>query len=45
MSKPYPGSWVIRSMLFVPGHIEKMARKAATSEADCVVLDLQDRGP
>lgn len=45
MSKPYPGSWVIRSMLFVPGHIEKMARKAATSEADCVVLDLQDAVP
>lgn len=45
MSKPYPGSWVIRSMLFVPGHIEKMARKATTSEADCVVLDLQDAVP
>lgn len=45
MTKPYAGPWVIRSMLFVPGHIEKMARKAATSEADCVVLDLQDAVP
>lgn len=45
MAKPYPGPWVIRSMLFVPGHIEKMVRKAAMSEADCVVLDLQDAVP
>lgn len=45
MAKPYEGNWVLRSVLFVPGHIEKMAQKAALSEADCVVLDLEDAVP
>jgi len=45
MSKPYEGSWVLRSLLFVPSHIEKMVIKAATSAADCVVLDLEDAVP
>lgn len=45
MAKPYPGPWVLRSLLFTPGHIDKMARKAGASGADCVVLDLQDAVP
>lgn len=45
MTKPYNGPWVFRSMLFSPGHIEKMARKAATFNADCAVLDLEDAVP
>lgn len=45
MTKPYAGPWVIRSMLFTPGHVDKMARKAAVSDADCVVMDLQDAVP
>lgn len=45
MSKPYDGSWVLRSLLFVPSHIEKMVSKAAGSEADSVVLDLEDAVP
>ena len=45
MSKPYKGAWVLRSMLFVPSHIEKMVKKGAESEADCVVLDLEDAVP
>lgn len=45
MSKPYSGDWVIRSALFVPGHIDRMLAKAAKTEADCVVLDLEDAVP
>jgi len=45
MAKPYKSSWVLRSLLFVPGHIEKMVRKGAGSDADCVVLDLEDAVP
>jgi citrate lyase subunit beta/citryl-CoA lyase len=45
VAKPYGGAWVLRSMLFVPSHIEKMVRKGAESEADCVVLDLEDAVP
>lgn len=45
MTKPYKGPWVIRTFLFVPGHIEKMLIKAAGSEADCVALCLEDAVP
>jgi len=45
MAKPYEGDWVLRSVLFVPSHIEKMVKKGAGSEADCVVLDLEDAVP
>ena len=45
MSKPYPGDWVIRSALFVPGHIDKMLSRAADSGADCLLLDLEDAVP
>jgi len=34
-----------RSTLSVPGHIEKMHRKAAQSRADVVMLDLEDSVP
>lgn len=45
MSKPYPGDWVLRSVLFVPGHIEPMMKKGADTQADCVILDLEDAVP
>ena len=45
MSKPYEGPWVIRSMLFIPGHIDKMLNKGPSTAADCVVLDLEDAVP
>jgi citrate lyase subunit beta / citryl-CoA lyase len=45
MAKPYPGEWVLRSMLFVPGQIDKMLTKAPETETDCVVLDLEDAVP
>ena len=45
MSKPYQGNWILRSVLFVPGHSERMIRKGADTEADCVVLDLEDAVP
>ncbi len=34
--------FVLRSMLFVPGHREKLLRKAAVTEADAIILDLED---
>lgn len=45
MSKPYQGDWVLRSVLFVPGHSETMVKKGADTEADCIVLDLEDAVP
>ncbi len=45
MAKPYQGDWVLRSLLFVPGHVEEMLQKAAVSQADCIVLDLEDAVP
>lgn len=45
MAKPYGGDWVLRTVLFVPGHIDKMLNKGAASDADCVVLDLEDAVP
>ncbi|MDK9700960.1 MAG: CoA ester lyase [bacterium] len=45
MAKPYPGDWVLRTLLFVPGHNEKLSRKAAETDADCVVLDIEDSVP
>jgi citrate lyase subunit beta/citryl-CoA lyase len=45
MSKPYPGRWVIRTLLFTAGHIEKYMNKSLVSGADCVVLDLEDAVP
>lgn len=45
MSKPYKGPLVIRTFLFVPGHIDKMLVKGASSDADCVSLCLEDAVP
>lgn len=45
MSKPYPGSWIFRTMLFTPGHQERFILKSVQSKADCVVLDLEDAVP
>jgi citrate lyase subunit beta / citryl-CoA lyase len=36
---------IMRSLLFVPGHKEDMAQKAAKSDADLIVLDLEDAVP
>lgn len=45
MPKLYEGSWIFRSVLFVPSHVDKMVAKASTCDADCVVLDLEDAVP
>lgn len=45
MAKKYPGDWIIRTLLFTPGHNEKYVKKAFESDADCVVLDLEDAVP
>lgn len=39
------GPWVLRTLLFTPGHNEKLIEKALNSAADCVVLDLEDAVP
>ncbi len=35
-------AWVLRSLLFVPGHRRDMIQKAAATEADALILDLED---
>jgi citrate lyase subunit beta / citryl-CoA lyase len=35
-------AWILRSLLFVPGHRRDMIPKAAASGADAVILDLED---
>ncbi|GAB6142753.1 HpcH/HpaI aldolase/citrate lyase family protein [Desulfocicer niacini] len=45
MDKPYKGPWVMRTFLFVPGHIEKFLTKGSQSDADCVALCLEDAVP
>lgn len=35
-------AWVLRSLLFVPGHRHDMIPKAAGSGADAIILDLED---
>ncbi|MCF7911485.1 MAG: CoA ester lyase [Candidatus Cloacimonetes bacterium] len=35
-------NFVLRSLLFVPGHREKLLRKASTTKADAIILDLED---
>ena len=38
-----PGTpWILRSLLFVPGHRAEMVEKAARSGADAIILDLED---
>ena len=34
--------WILRSMMFVPGHNQKLIEKALASEADALILDLED---
>jgi len=34
--------YLLRTMMFVPGHIEKLMYKASESEADALVFDLED---
>ncbi len=34
--------YILRSMLFVPGHNERLLRKAAATNADAVILDMED---
>ncbi len=45
MKKPFKGSWIMRTFLFVPGHLEKFLKKASQSKADCVALCLEDAVP
>lgn len=45
MTKPYPGPWILRTVLFTAGHIDRYIQKAFTSDADCIVLDLEDAVP
>lgn len=45
MKKPFKGPWIMRSFLFIPGHIEKMILKGSTTEADCFALCLEDAVP
>lgn len=35
-------NWILRSMMFVPGHNLKLIKKALVSEADALILDLED---
>ncbi|MDO9578401.1 MAG: CoA ester lyase [Candidatus Cloacimonadales bacterium] len=35
-------TWILRSLLFVPGNKERLIRKAANSAADALILDLED---
>lgn len=34
--------WILRSMMFVPGHNENLIHKALLSKADALILDLED---
>ena len=34
-----------KSLLFVPSHIDKFYNSAKKSDADCIVLDLEDSVP
>lgn len=45
MTKRYCGPWVIRSLLFTAGHNNKYMQQALDSDADCIVLDLEDAVP
>lgn len=45
MSQPDDGPWIMRSVLFSPGHLDQLVKKAARSAADIVALDLEDAVP
>ncbi|MBN1472289.1 MAG: CoA ester lyase [Syntrophaceae bacterium] len=38
-------SWLMRSLLFVPGHDERLLASAAKSKADVLLLDIEDSVP
>ena len=38
-------NYLLRSMLFVPAYNEKFLDKAAKSEADAIIFDLEDAVP
>jgi citrate lyase subunit beta/citryl-CoA lyase len=42
---PLRKQWILRSLLFVPGHQRQLMEKACRSAADAVVLDLEDAVP
>lgn len=37
--------WILRSMMFVPGHNHKLIKKALMSDADALIVDLEDSVP
>jgi len=45
MAKRFDTPWILRTLLFTPGHNEKLIQKALQSDADCIVLDLEDAVP
>ncbi len=45
MAKQYDSPWVLRSLLFVPGHLDYFLDKCVDSGTDCLVLDLEDAVP
>jgi citrate lyase subunit beta/citryl-CoA lyase len=45
MPKHYEGPWILRSMLFVPGHKVRYLESAAKGNADAIILDLEDAVP
>ena len=36
------GNYLLRSLMFVPGHSEKLLKSAARSDADALLFDLED---
>ena len=45
MMKKTRKDFLLRSMLFVPGHIEKFFQKGIKSYADAIILDMEDSVP
>lgn len=45
MREKFNGPLVLRTLLFTAGHNEKYINKAFTTDADCIVFDLEDAVP
>ena len=45
MARDYPDPWILRTLLFTPGHRATLIAKAFASRADAIVLDLEDAVP
>jgi len=45
MPHSIPPLRIVRSLLFTPGHLERLIPKSAASPADCIALDLEDAVP